>query len=129
MKDRKRTCNEHYQRQVRERTESGSYINKRIKQDDVKGAVEVLDDGVEGHKALRIDHGDGLYTYIFYNEGILYECYTDVMPSLELSTAIVAVNQLEFYQDKQKITVKLSYEYQGNLIPVEQVTYLRSEGD
>ena len=30
MKDRKRTCNEHYQRQVRERTESGSYINKRI---------------------------------------------------------------------------------------------------
>ncbi len=106
-----------------------SYINKRIKQDDVSGAIEVLTDAVEGYTALSIDHGDGLSTYIYYYEGVLYECYTDVMPSLALSTAIVPVNALEFDQDGNKITVKLEYEYQGNLIPVEQVTYLRSEGD
>jgi putative component of toxin-antitoxin plasmid stabilization module len=106
-----------------------SYINKRIKQNDVSGAIKIVNDGVEGYEALSINHGDGLYTYIFYKDGILYECYTDEIPSIQLSTEIVPVKALEFTQDDNKITVILEYEYQGNLIPVEQVTYLRSEGD
>lgn len=108
-----------------------SYINKRIKQNDEIGSIEVIEDAVEGITALRISHNyeDELYTYIFFNEGILYESYTDLEPTIHLSTEIVPVDNLSFEVVKGQIITKIEYEYHGQMIPIEQVTTLRSEGE
>lgn len=104
-----------------------SYVNKRIKQDDMSGSVQVLEDAVEGLPGLRINHGDNLFTYIYYKDGIMYECYTDSVPTFNLSTEIVAVNDLTFEKVDKKIIMSLTYEYQGVDIPIQQVTSLRSK--
>lgn len=106
-----------------------SYVNKRIKQDDRIGSVKVLADGVEGLPALKIEHWDGLSTYVFQYEGMMYECYTDEEPTIHLSTEIVPVNDLTFEKKNNQIIVRLKYEYQGTIIPVEQMTTLRSKED
>lgn len=107
-----------------------SYVNKRIKQNDILDAIEVVENGVEGHTAIRIahDYEDALYTYIFYSEGMLYECYTSMEPSLALSTEIVAAEDIEFSQSGNKIVMSILYEYQGREITLEQATYLRTGG-
>ncbi len=45
-----------------------SYVTKRIKQNDEKNSIKIIDDAVEGIKALRISHSyeEGLYTYIYF---------------------------------------------------------------
>lgn len=108
-----------------------AYVNKRIKQNDEENAVKIVADAVEGLTALRISHESyepGLFTYIFYYNGYMYESYTDLEPSLNLSTKIVAVDNLSFQQDQNQIVMKLDYEYRGQVIPIEQRTTLRSKG-
>lgn len=102
-----------------------SYVNKRIKQDDRIDGVDVLEEGVEGLPALQINHKGGFSTYVFYYEGMMYECYTDEKPTLELSMAIVPVKDLTFEYHNHQIITSLVYEYQGKDISVEQVTTLR----
>lgn len=104
-----------------------SFVNKRIKQDDFTGSIEVIEDGVEGIKSLRVNHGDGMYTYIYEYDGIMFECYTDEEPSLHLSTEIVPVKNLEFEMIGNQIVMTLDYEYHGTMIPIEQITTLRSK--
>ncbi len=104
-----------------------SFVNKRIKQDDFTGSIEVIEDGVEGIKSLRVNHGDGMYTYIYEYDGIMFECYTDEEPSLNLSTEIVPVKNLEFEMIGNQIVMTLDYEYHGTMIPIEQITTLRSK--
>lgn len=109
-----------------------SYVNKRIKQNDEKDGISVVEDAVEGITALKISHAsyeEGLFTYIFYYKGIMYECYTDILPTIQLSTEIVPVSNLSFEENNGQIIMKLDYEYQGEMIPIEQKTSLRSKGD
>lgn len=111
-----------------------SYVNKRIKQNDEENSIEVVENAVEGLQALRITHSqyeEGMITYIFYSGGYMYECYTDVVPTINLSTEIVPVKNLSFREikDKGQIVMNLDYEYQGKVIPIEQITTLRSRGD
>ncbi len=108
-----------------------SYVTKRIKQNDEKGSVRVVENAVEGITALRISHSyeAGLFTYIFYHDGYMYECYTDIIPTVNLSTEIVEVNDLKFSEEKNKIKMSLIYEYQGTNIEIEQITTLRSRGE
>ena len=111
-----------------------SYVNKRIKQNDEKNGVLVLENAVEGLTALRISHEEyeeGLFTYIFYSDGYMYECYTDIIPTIHLSTEIVPVKNLSFKarEDNGQIVMSLEYEYQGEKIQIEQITTLRSMGE
>ncbi len=105
-----------------------SFVNKRIRQDDFTGSIEVIEDGVEGIKSLRVNHGDGMYTYIYEYDGIMFECYTDEEPSIHLSTEIVPVKNLEFEMIENQIIMTLRYEYHGTMIPIEQIITLRSKG-
>jgi hypothetical protein len=104
-----------------------SYVNKRIKQDDRSDSINLIEDAVAGQDALKIDHGDGLSTYIYSFEGIMYECYTDTVPTFELSTEIVPVNHLSFKIEDRTVHMSLTYEYHGKNIQVTQKTHLRSE--
>ncbi|MBI9015535.1 MAG: DUF4860 domain-containing protein [Clostridiales bacterium] len=109
-----------------------SYVNKRIKQNDESDGISVVEDAVEGLTALKISqqsYEEGLFTYIFYHKGIMYECYTDIEPTIQLSTEIIPVSNLSFEESNGQIIMKLDYEYQGEMIPIEQKTSLRSKGD
>ena len=104
-----------------------SYVNKRIKQNDEENGVEVIENAVEGLQALKITHSqyeEGMVTYIFYSGGYMYECYTDIIPTIHLSTEIVPVKNLSFKarEDKGQIIMSLEYEYQGEKIQIEQTT-------
>lgn len=106
-----------------------SYVNKQIRQNDMVGMIEVVEDAVEGHTALRIKHEeDYLYTYIFYSKGILYECYTDLQPTLALSSEIIPVKNVSFKQNGSIIHMTLLYEYHGVDMELTQSTYLRTGG-
>jgi hypothetical protein len=107
-----------------------SYVNKRIKQNDFLGNIEVIENGVEGRQALRIahDYEDGLYTYIFYDAGMLYECYTDMVPTINLSTEIIPVKGVSFNQEGSLITMTVDYEYLGKYLKLNQVISLRTGG-
>lgn len=108
-----------------------AYINKRIKQNDVVGGIAILNDGVEGIAALEISevtYGDDWKTYIFFKDGIMYECYTDVSPTLDLSAEIVPLDGLSFEIIAGNVETTITYEYQGKPIEITQVTTLRSGG-
>jgi hypothetical protein len=106
-----------------------SYVNKRIRQNDVQGQIELLEKSVEGQEALRIAYDEeGLYTYIYFYDGVLYECYTDQIPTVALSTKIATLANFDFDQDNQRITMTLDYEYHGEVMRLEQTMALRSKG-
>lgn len=106
-----------------------SYVNKRIRQNDVSGKIIIDSDGVEGIEALRIGYEEeDLYSYIFAYEGMMYECYTDVTPTLALSTPVIAVDNLNFRANGKQIIMSIDYEYHGEDIKLEQTMGIRSEG-
>lgn len=108
-----------------------SYVNKRLKQNDEFGGVDVIENAVEGLTALRISHESyesGLFTYIYYYKGLMYECYTEIEPTIQLSTKIIPVDNLNFEKEGNQIVMTIDYEYHGKIIPIEQRTTLRSKG-
>jgi hypothetical protein len=72
-----------------------SYINVKIRQNDVSDNIFVDDDGV-----LIIRHTgdlDGMTTYIFYDGGILWECFIEdsADPDIDLAIKISKVEDLD----------------------------------
>lgn len=93
-----------------------SFINMRIKQNDVQGKILFEPGAVEGKDALVFKHtGDeqGFLTYLFWDEGILWECYTDIatQPTKAFSAQIVPVDALEFEMDQNNNTVNVNTQY------------------
>ncbi len=110
-----------------------SYINMRIKQNDIAGQIQYLKDVVDSQDALAIYHGNaeiGYVTYVYYLNGILYECYTDTqtMPTQEMSTEISKLNGFEMLYDQESNTVVLTIPYQNgkNEIALQSFIHLRS---
>ncbi len=71
-----------------------SFINMKIKQNDLANRVYL--DYYEGFdNTIVIEYGneeEGLFSYIYFKDGALYECYSEGVLSDELSTKIVDVN-------------------------------------
>ncbi len=71
-----------------------SFINMKIKQNDLANRVYL--DSFEGFgNAIVIEYGDeeeGLFSYIYFKDGALYECYSEGVLCDELSTKIVEVS-------------------------------------
>ena len=83
-----------------------SYINMKIKQNDTQGAINVETYTPIVDDVLVISHHGlekGLFTYIFFYEGALWECYTDGDLDLDISSKIIDVDgQLFFTKDDIK---------------------------
>ena len=95
---------------------ANSYINIKIKQNDYGNNITLKKDAIEGEDAIIIEHREeelGLYTYIYFHDGILYECYVDDfdVPSLGYSEKIIEVDNVEFknYKDDAGITINIEY--------------------
>ncbi|MBN2793785.1 MAG: DUF4860 domain-containing protein [Clostridia bacterium] len=105
-----------------------SYINKRIRQSDQKNGIQLIDNSVEGKEALVIKNDLGFETYIFFYDGMLYECYTDEAPTIELSMPLVALDYLDFTLEPNGITMEIIYELHGEDILLDQYIAFRSKG-
>ncbi len=109
-----------------------SYINMRIKQNDILDRVTVDENAFEGEDVLTIWHHDaeeGLVSYIYLKDGILWECYTDGPLDHALSTEIIPLNDLSFEtkKDGQLIYTTIQYKDGDSVIPLTQLSTLRTE--
>lgn len=110
-----------------------SYINMRIKQNDVQGHILLKPEEVEGVDALVFKHSgeeEGYLTYLFWDEGILWECYTDLdtIPTKALSAQIVPVDSLKFFMDNNRntISINIKYTYGKEQLALDSVIALRT---
>ena len=109
-----------------------SYVNMRIKQNDVSENVLVDNNGYEGQDVLIIHHSgeeEGLMSYIYYYEGYLWECYTDGGLDHTLSTEIIPLKELtfEFDTDMNAVITSVPFKNDKDDITLSQVSTLRTE--
>lgn len=108
-----------------------SYVNMRIKQNDRKGAIEIRSDLIAGKTVLVVNHGGeekGFSSYIYSQDGFLWENYTDEIFDPNLSIDIIPVNDMTFsYSDNMKqIITTINYENASKAYPIVQKTTLRT---
>lgn len=109
-----------------------SYVNMRIKQNDISGNIRVQEDSFDGADVLTIlhhDEEDGLMSHIYYLDGYLWECYTDGPLDHSLSTEIIAIEGMDFEmgENGQWVSATLNYKNNKENIPLTQLTMLRTQ--
>lgn len=107
-----------------------AYINMRIRQHDAAGRIVFMEDRVEGQDALVIYHSgpeEGLVTYIFHLDGVLWESYDfiDREPTREYSFKIIDLEHftMEYHPEHHYLLIS-SVNQRG--VPVSQVIALRT---
>lgn len=110
-----------------------SYINMRVKQNDVQGHLLFKPKSVDGKDALVIKHSgdeEGFLTYLFWDEGILWECYTDVNtePTKAYSAQIVPIDGLKFEidQDNNTVNINIKYTYGKQQLDLSSIIAIRT---
>lgn len=109
-----------------------SYVNMRIKQNDVSSYIEVTENGFDGQDLLTIHHHgeeEGLHSYIYFKDGYLWECYTDGPLDHQLSTEIIPLTAIEFAYNDQATSVITTVQFKNNqsYMPLSQLSALRTE--
>jgi len=109
-----------------------SYVNMRIKQNDVSNHIEITKNGFDGEDLLTIHHHDeedGLQSFIYYKDGYLWECYTDTLLDHSLSTEVIAIQGInfDFVQDTNTIITTIPFKNNNDYISLSQASSLRSE--
>lgn len=108
-----------------------SYVNMRIKQNDIADKIVVDENGFEMEDVLIITHtGDevGLFSYIYYYEGYLWECYTDGPLDHALSSEVIPLKAMtiEFDYDNNAVITTIPYKHNADTIQLTQISSLRS---
>lgn len=98
-----------------------SYINMRIKQNDVAGHIKVYPNFYQGKNVLALIHSgeeEGYITYIFWSDDKLYECYTDIgtPPDVELSSVISPIDFFEIQYDENLNAITYSIAYTDQIV-------------
>jgi len=95
-----------------------SYISKKIKQNDFVGNIKVVNQPYNDYKAIEIllqGDEEGYVTYIFQDQGILYELYESLDDPFDkdLAEEICSVDeQLSFLVDDQYPIIYLNIDGQ-----------------
>lgn len=108
-----------------------SYVNMRIKQNDIVGQITVDDNAFKDQDLLTIRHygeEEGLLSYIYYYNGFLWECYTDGPLDHALSTEIIAIKEMSFDYDDELDMIITSIPFKNNqdTITLKQRSTLRT---
>lgn len=108
-----------------------SYINMRIKQNDIEDHITIDPSGFEGDSVLVLKHhGDeeGLLSYIYFADGRLWECYTDGPLDPSLSSEIISVEDIDFRYNSEGNQIITTIHYlQGDMVvQMDQLTTLRT---
>jgi hypothetical protein len=110
-----------------------SYLNVKIRQNDMAGKIEVKNFPGTGKPALVLHDTrpeSDLITWIFWERGMLLECLISEgeIPSSDLSFLIVEVDDftVSYDEETRMLTGTVSYEYDGRVIDRSCKVYLRS---
>ncbi|MBN2851615.1 MAG: DUF4860 domain-containing protein [Clostridia bacterium] len=113
---------------------ASSYINLKIKQNDERDAILLKHSFYRGENVLVIKHSgeeEGLVTYVFFSDGVLYECYTDQtqMPSIDFSEKIIEVQNvsMEDYKEGKGIVVTTSFKFNDELRTLRNMITFRAD--
>ena len=109
-----------------------SYVNMRIKQNDMSDRIVVTKEAFKGEDVLSIyHHGDeeGLVSHIYYADGYPWECYTEGPIDHYLSSEIIDIQGIRFDMDEEGRWVTSTLEMRNNKdnITLTQLTALRTE--
>lgn len=108
-----------------------SYVNMRIKQNDIEDSITIDPSGNQGSSVLILTHHgeeEGLYSYIYHRDGILWECYTDGLLDHSLSSEIVPAESIHFRFNSEgsQIVTRIEYMRSGESASMSQLTTLRT---
>jgi hypothetical protein len=104
-----------------------SYVNMKIKQNDVKGCVKVGQ--TEFGDTLIILSADGEYvTYLFFSEGALYECLTAQggSPAVAAANRITTLDGFALTQNGHYIEIICTCRSGDSLLSAEGTVGVRS---
>ena len=104
-----------------------SYIDTKIKQNDTAGCVSVIQ--TEYGDTLKIDTSDGAFsTYIFYDDGALFECLAkkDKTPKVSAANIITDIGELELRSSGNIIYITCTCGKDEHRVVVEGMVGLRS---
>ncbi len=111
-----------------------SYLNMRVRQNDVSGMVQLMEGEINGADALLIKHTGlekGMVTYIFYQDGWLKEIYTNdrIEPSEKDAENVVRAEgvMFEFKEKDNMLIARAKYRYGGRDREMERAITLRSD--
>lgn len=105
-----------------------SYINNKIKENDLIGSIEIMT--IEGNDVLKLSNVEGDFetaTYIYSMDGTLYEIYAaaDVEVSLDDGRALIACGKVSF----EKLENAVVIHYENTCFEKKTMTkYLRAGG-
>lgn len=108
-----------------------SYMNMTIRQNDAAGVIDFPEPPNDIEMLMRIRHGgeeSGMFTYVYFKEGSLYECYTDGPLDPKLSTVIVPLKSLKLHYDEDHgvVTFRYAHTIDGEATTLEQIIALRT---
>lgn len=104
-----------------------SFINMKVKQSDSSSLVSVV--STEYGNTLKIDTADGKYaTYIYFTNGVLYECLTkqDMKPEIAASNKITELYGFDISSDGNYINIKCETKSGGSIETSEGTVGLRT---
>ena len=104
-----------------------SYVNMKLKQNDAQGCVEVAQTEFGDTLIIRSKGGDYV-TYLFFNEGALWECVTakGMQPAVEAANRITVLEGFEVTQNVSCIDIACTCQNDDRLLTVEGTVGLRS---
>lgn len=91
-----------------------SYVEIRLRQNDIEQQISMVENAVAGEKALKIHspfvEGD-VNTWIFFHEGSLYECITsgEALPTLDTSLPLVEVLSVDMSVEGNSVAIEVGY--------------------
>lgn len=111
-----------------------SYLNMKVRQNDVYGMVQLLEGEINGVDALSIKHTgleQGMITYIFFQDGWLKEIYTAVgiIPQEKNAENVIQCEGMffEFKEEKNMLIVRAKYWYGDKDKEMERIITFRSD--
>lgn len=109
-----------------------SYINTIIKQNDVTGKIAVKPNPKTNQNCLVINEmidGQKMNNWIYYEDGYLKQSMTidNSPPDYETSSKIAKIDGFDINKEGRKITIEISYYYDGELHSISKVVILRSK--
>ncbi|MBN2559055.1 MAG: DUF4860 domain-containing protein [Clostridia bacterium] len=105
-----------------------SYVNMRIRQNDFGGVITYEKNFLNGSEVLVIEHTGiekGMYTYIFYSGGALWEIYipSGVDPGMEDAERIVEVEgfAMDYHEEGNFFRISAAYSQDGKIKTMERI--------
>ncbi|MFO7612265.1 MAG: DUF4860 domain-containing protein [Clostridia bacterium] len=105
-----------------------SYVNMRIRQNDFGGMISYEKKFLGESEVLVIEHAGiekGMYTYIFYSEGALWEIYipAGIDPDIEDAERIVEIDGfiMDYYEDGNFFRITAVYSQDGKIKTMERI--------